>query len=399
MGMIINTNIMAINAQRNLSSTNIKLGRALEKLSSGLRINRAADDAAGLAISEKMRSQIRGMRQGMRNAQDAISMIQTTEGAMAEVHAILQRMRELSVQAANSTLSADDRTAIGTEVIALKSEIDNIANRVTFNGLSMLTGALSTTNAGTGTADVGTVLGTGGNAVISAVNVTNARPGTTYTLTKIDADTIRLSNDSGDGVLIDLDVPAGTLAGVSNVLTMKFVGGGHDLDLSVTGDSTKTIANVLVDLDTLTVITAAGSGGATFRVGADVGQDISVTFEDNRTTNLGITNTLAALVVDDQSVSSVAKANDLLTAVDEAVVQVSGRRARLGAAQNQIEAAINSLGVVVENLSASESRVRDADIAVVSSELVARQIMQQAGVAVLSQANASVQSVLVLLQA
>ena len=399
MGMIINTNIMAINAQRNLSATNLKLGRALEKLSSGLRINRAADDAAGLAISEKMRSQIRGMRQGMRNAQDAISMIQTTEGAMAEVHAILQRMRELSVQAANSTLSSDDRTAIGTEVLALKSGIDNIANRVTFNGLSMLTGALSTTNAGTGTADVGTVLTTGGNAVISAVDVTNARPGTIYTLTKIDADTIRLSNDSGDGVLIDVDVPAGALAAINNVLSVKFVGGGHDVNLVVTGDGTKTIANVLVDLDTLTVITAAGSGGATFRVGADVGQDISVTFEDNRTTNLGITNTLFVLVVDDQSVSSVAKANDLLTAVDEAVVQVSGRRARLGAAQNQVEAAINSVGVVVENLSASESRVRDADIAEVSSELVARQIMQQAGVAVLSQANASVQSVLALLQA
>ena len=397
MGMIINTNIMAINAQRNLNVTSLKLGRALEKLSSGLRINRAADDAAGLAISEKMRSQIRGMRQGTRNAQDAVSMIQTAEGAMAEVHAILQRMRELSVQAANSTLSSEDRTSIGTEILSIKQEIDNIAGRVTFNGLSLLTGALSTTNAGTGTAAVGTSLATGGAATISAVNVQNARPGTIYTLTKIDADTIRLSNDQ-DSILIDLDVAGADLSTYSNALPLKFNGGGHDLQISITGVGTKTIANTLIDLDTLTVITAAGSGGATFRVGADVGQDVSVTFEDNRSTNLGTTNTIAALVTDDQSVSTIAKANDLLTAVDEAVVQVSSRRARLGAAQNQVEAAINSLGVVIENLSASESRIRDADIAEVSSELVSRQIMQQAGVAVLAQANTSLQSVLALLQ-
>jgi flagellin-like hook-associated protein FlgL len=145
--MIINTNVMALNAQRNLASTNIRLGRALEKLSSGLRINRAADDAAGLAISEKMRSQIRGMRQGSRNAQDGISMIQTAEGAMSEVHELLQRMRELSVQAGNSTLSTQDRTSIGTEIQALKTEIDNIANRVTFNGLSLLTGTLAVSTA------------------------------------------------------------------------------------------------------------------------------------------------------------------------------------------------------------------------------------------------------------
>ena len=160
MGMFINTNVAAIGAQRNLSVTGAKMGRALERLSSGLRINRAADDAAGLSISEGLRSQIRGLKQASRNAQDGVSMIQTAEGALTETHALLQRMRELTVQAANSTLGANDRTAIGTEIQTLTAEIDNIATRTKFNGQSLLTGALSTTQTG-GTAVVGVVAGHG----------------------------------------------------------------------------------------------------------------------------------------------------------------------------------------------------------------------------------------------
>src|SRR3990170_6569127 len=123
MAMIINTNVSALNAQRNLSVTNDKMGKTLEKLSSGLRINRAADDAAGLAISEKMRAQVRGMQQGLRNAQDGVSMVQTAEGALNETHSILQRMRELTVQAGNTTLSTSDRQAIGDELLALRNEV------------------------------------------------------------------------------------------------------------------------------------------------------------------------------------------------------------------------------------------------------------------------------------
>ncbi|MCB1188723.1 flagellin, partial [bacterium] len=152
--MIINTNVAALNAQRNLSNTSGSMGKTLEKLSSGLRINRAADDAAGLAISEKMRAQVRGMQQGQRNAQDGVSMLQTAEGALNEVHTILQRVRELSVQAGNSTLSSSDRTAIGEEMVALRSEIDNISQRTRFNGLNLLNGSLATTlDSGTSTAD------------------------------------------------------------------------------------------------------------------------------------------------------------------------------------------------------------------------------------------------------
>src|SRR5262245_54152348 len=141
MAMIINTNVSALNAQRNLSITSGKMSKTLEKLSSGLRINRAADDAAGLAISEKMRSQIRGMQQGLANAQDGVSMVQTAEGALDETHNILQRLRELSVQAGNTTLSSSDRTAIGDEMVALRSEIDNISTRTRFNGQQLLNGS------------------------------------------------------------------------------------------------------------------------------------------------------------------------------------------------------------------------------------------------------------------
>ncbi len=396
MGMFINTNVAAIGAQRNLSVTGAKMGKALERLSSGLRINRAADDAAGLSISEGLRSQIRGLKQGSRNAQDGVSMIQTAEGALTETHALLQRMRELTVQAANSTLGANDRTAIGTEIQTLTAEIDNIATRTKFNGQSLLTGALSTTQTG-GTAAVGTALATGATAVISAVDVSGAKASATYTLTRVGA------AGAGTGVTLSNNLDATTVTvvadptiGADGTMTLNFSLSGHSIKMTINGATGKTAANVYDDLTTKT-ITTGGSGSATFRVGADVNQDISVTFSDNRTTALG-TTTIASLVTDSQNVSTTAKANALLTAIDEGIVTVSSNRAKLGAAQNQVEAAINSLGVAVENMSASESRIRDADVAEVSTELVTRQIMQQAGVAVLSQANTSSQAVLSLLQ-
>ena len=148
------TNVSAINAQRNLSSTGMKMGKVLEKLSSGYRINRAADDAAGLGISEKMRAQIRGNTQAIRNAQDGISMIQTAEGAMDEVHSILQRMRELGVQAANDTYDTAARTSIGTELVQLRTEIDRIANATNFNGQNLLTGTLTGTLGGATATDL-----------------------------------------------------------------------------------------------------------------------------------------------------------------------------------------------------------------------------------------------------
>jgi flagellin len=391
--MIINTNVMAINAQRNLSITSGKLGKALEQLSSGQRINRSADDAAGLAISEKMRSLIRGLQQGSRNGQDGISMIQTAEGALSEVHNILQRMRELAVQAGNSTLSTSDRTAIGEEMLTLRNEIDNIAARTKFNGLNLLTGSLSTSQSG-GTLITGLALSTTVDAAVSSVDVSKLRPGTTYTFSQVDADTARLSDGTTS---VDVDIADATV-GADGTLSISF-NGAIQATVTVVGAAAKTTDDVLADLDGQTIITAAGSGSASFRVGAEATDQIAVSFDDMRASAIGtVGDTVADLVTDNTSVSDITKASTLMTSLDQAIGDVSSVRAKLGAAQNQIEAAVNSLGVVAENLAASESRIRDADIAKVSSQMVSAQIMQQAGVSVLSQANSSAQAVLKLLQ-
>ncbi len=394
MPLIINTNVQALNAQRNLGATGAKMGKALEQLSSGLRINRAADDAAGLAISEKLRSQVRGLNQGARNAQDGISMIQTAEGALNEVHGMLQRMRELAVQAGNSTLGANDRTAIGEEMLTLTNEIDNTASRTKFNGLSLLTGALSTSNAGTGTLAVGTALATTASATVSAVDVSKLKAGTTYTFTKVDSDTARLSDGTTS---VDVDIADATLA-ADGALTISF-SGAHQASITVVGAAAKTTDDVLTDLNGLTIITSGGSGTATYQVGAQSSDTITVDYADMRSAAIGTGGSeIGVLVTDNTSVSTVAKANTLLASIDTSIQDVSTQRAKFGASQNQIEAAINSLGVAAENLSASESRIRDADIAQVSTKLVSAQIMQQAGVSVLAQANSSAQIVSTLLQ-
>ena len=198
MAMIINTNVSALNAQRNLSVTNDKMGKTLEKLSSGLRINRAADDAAGLAISEKMRAQIHGMQQGQRNAQDGVSMLQTAEGALNETHSILQRIRELAVQAGNTTLSTSDRQAIGEEMVALRSEIDNISTRTRFNGQSLLNGSLAVSvNTGASDLDGDSYANGGATTSVSSINVGNAEGGTTFTLNDEGAGGVSLTSTNG----------------------------------------------------------------------------------------------------------------------------------------------------------------------------------------------------------
>jgi len=379
------TNVGAINAQRNLNATSLKMGKVLEKLSSGYRINRAADDAAGLGISEKMRSQIRGNQQALRNAQDGISMIQTAEGAMDEIHSILQRARELAVQAANGTMDAAARTSIGTELVQLQQEIDRIASTTQFNGRFLLNGSLTTTQSG-GTAQAGTVVVAGTNTSITKVDVSGAAPGTTFTLS---AAANALTVDDGNGNSQTITV--GDIAvGGSSVLTFDKFG----IKITVASVDGETGANVAGGLDGETIITAAGDGSAVFQVGANVGNTMAVSFEDvSAQSGLGLSVWTADTVVAD-----LAAANNVITQIDAAIDTLNTRRSNLGAAQNRLEHTIASLGVAVENLTASESRIRDADIAALSSQMVSSQILQQAGVAVLAQANQSAQAVLSLLR-
>ena len=395
MGLSINTNVQALNAQRNLNMTNIKMGRAMERVASGLRINRAADDAAGLAISEKLRAQVRGMQQASRNAQDGISMVQTAEGSLAEVHSILQRQRELTVQAGNSSLSSSDRTAIGEELLALKNEVDRIATATSFNGQNLLTGALTTALDGTSEIKVGTAIS---NNVVAAVDVGGANAGTTYNFTYV-AGTNALTLTNATTSLAETITFGSAGAAGDKVLSFSTLG----ISVTLTGPAEAAADNIRVALDagaTDDIITAAGSGAASFQVGANAGQTIAATFGDMRTTAIGsgAGNQLADKIADNQAVSTIAKADALITVLDDAIADVSTQRGTLGAVQNRMESTINALGVSIENLSASESRIRDADIASVSSDLVTAQILQQAGISVLSQANQAPQAALALLQ-
>ncbi len=393
MSVRINTNIEALNAQRNLSMTALNFGKSVERLSSGLRINRAADDAAGLSISEKLRSQVKGLNQAIRNAQDGISMIQTGEGALNEVHTILQRMRELSVQASNDTLSTDDRKAVGDELVALKAEIDRVSTTTKFNGKALLSGALSTSLAAGSGAKIGSAAGA---TMIDKLDVSGAQAGTAYTITNSGAAVTLTATING--ATVSQTVNAALMAANSQQ-TLSFSNLGIKIELvSTAGETAANIAGGLTALANVT--TAAGSGSATMLIGADAGQTVSVSFSQIASTNLGsgAGSYLSDLITDNTSVDTSAKAGTLITSIDAAVTAVSTQRSNLGSVQNRLEHTIANLGVAAENLATSESRVRDLDVASEMVSFTKSQILQQAGTAILAQANQAPQSILSLLR-
>ena len=392
------TNVAALNGQRNLNITAVKMGKVLEKLSSGYRINRAADDAAGLGISEKMRAQIRGTSQAIRNAKDGISMIQTAEGAMDEIHSILQRMRELGVQAANDTNDTAARTSIGTEIMQLRTEIDRIANATNFNGQNLLTGALTGTLGGASATDL-VVNDAVGAAIATEINVAGAKPGT-YTFSyNASTDELTLTGPSGQAQVITLSAIA-----ANGSQTLNFNQLGISIKLASTaGETADNIGAALTAASDDTIV-VTGSGAAALQVGANTtSYDVmNVSFNDVRATQSTGLNLLSGGGVDWTSSSTIVASNTAAQAfidqIDAAITTLNTRRSDLGAAQNRLEHTVNSLGVAVENLTASESRIRDADVAELSTQMVSNQILQQAGTAVLAQANQSSQAVLSLLR-
>lgn len=279
MGLRINTNTASLTAQRNLSNTTEQLQRSMARLSSGLRITRAADDAAGLAISERFRAEVRGLQQAQRNALDGISMLQIAEGAAQEISNNLVRMRELAMQASNGTLGSEERTLISNEYEELLEEIDRVADSTTFNGTQVL-------------------------------------------------------NDSSGSVSFQV--------GTGNVATVD----------RITVDTTD--------------VTSTG-----LSLGAD-------------------------LIAGDAA--DPAAAQSALAVIDAAITTLSTERAAFGTAQNRLESTVRSISVMVENTSAAESRIRDVDVALETANLTKSQVLQQAGIAVLAQANVSSQSALALLQ-
>jgi flagellin len=380
MGMRINQNIAAMNSYRNLSVTEGQFSKSLEKLSSGFRINRAADDAAGLAISEKLRGQVSGLNQASANAQNGISLIQTAEGALNESHSILQRMRELAVQSSNDTNTSQDRGQIQKEVDQLSQELTRIGNTTEFNTKSLLNGDNATTGL---TFQIGANEGQSltvkiGDVRAEALGVAGvATPATTEV-------TGGLKADGTTAVAVTTDSLGGTLAsGTYTVGAAPTAGTTYDV---------KDASNAVVGTydSATTTFTSAADATKTVKFGADLGAsgtfavgDVAATYDSAKGLDVS---------------SSAAAASKAITTLQTAIDTVSDQRSTLGAVQNRLDHTINNLGVAAENLAASESRIRDTDMAAEMMKFTRAQILSQAGTSMLAQANQAPQGVLSLLR-
>ena len=398
--MVVQHNLSAMNANRMLNVTTSAQSKSTEKLSSGYRINRAGDDAAGLKISEKMRSQIRGLDKASSNAQDGISLIQTAEGALNESHSILQRMNELAVQGANDTNESIDRDAINEELSALTSELDRIASTTQFNKQNLLDGNFTSKNLQVGAnsdqkisisidAMNSTALGLHNIAGSTSQSQTGKKV-TGFTFGKYSVDVN--STDSFS------DQKASAINGLQDAVSQAANSTGYMRQLDL-----ETGSAYYVGADTNTRYSAASAAMA-----ADLSNmkaAISDGITDNGATYANTENVIAknttvgeATTLTDPSVKDYASANATIDAVQKAINQVSSQRSALGALQNRLEHTVSNLDNVSENTSSAESRIRDTDMA---SEMVTyskNNILAQAGQSMLAQANQSTQGVLSLLQ-
>jgi flagellin len=493
MAQVINTNIASLSAQNSLNKSQNSLQTSLERLSSGLRINSAKDDAAGLAIVDRMTSQIRGLNQAVRNANDGLSVAQTAEGALQESSNLLQRMRELAIQSANDSNAATDRANIQKEVAQLQAELNRIADNTTFNGKNLLDGsfaaqsfqvgsnagetisvsitagratdlgaqqATSATNVGAiavaadlttgnGVAAGGTLDITGpdgpasvtvvaGDSAFDLANKVNTFTSSDTTPTGVSAtastsvtlDTVAqsglisftLSSSNAAGTVGSSQVISTTLSTTSDLTSLATeinnasASTGVSAVLSADKASIELVQESGYDINILD--TSAAATGAVFNVGGGtildgsndsivVGGQVSFssgggfTVADGTTGTsvLGAASTGSTLSsVADINVSTKQGSNDALSVLDQALASITDSRASLGAIQNRLESTISNLASISENVSAARSRVQDADFAAETAELTRSQILQQAGISVLSQANALPQQVLSLLQ-
>ncbi len=399
MAQVINTNVMSLNAQRNLNTTNSSLATSIQRLSSGLRINSARDDAAGLAISERFTTQIRGLDVAVRNANDGISLAQTAEGAMVEVGNNLQRIRELAVQSANASNSQSDRDALNAEVNQLLSEIDRVANQTSFNGTKLLDGSFS-----------GALFQVGPNAgqtiAINSIVDTNI-------------DTIGRAGFAADMNIVAATGTAATAAGKLSGLTVSVQADGAaaatpitfpDIDIAIgdtPADLNRKITQALNEKLDQTGLYASISGTNIKLESLKAGQTITAGNGGTMTGGTGLTFAGGALVApttqnfqhaQDLDVRSFAGAQRALEIIDKALTSVNNSRADMGAIQNRFSSTISNLSTTSENLSASRGRILDTDYAKETAELARTQILKQAGTAMLAQANQLPQDVLSLLK-
>lgn len=374
MGLRINQNIEATNAYRNLSVTQGQLSKSMEKLSSGFRINRAADDAAGLAISEGLRSQVGGLNVAVRNAQDGISVVQTAEGALTEVHSILQRMRDLAVQASNDSNNSEARANINAEATQLQSELTRIGNSTNFNGTKLLDGSTTTMNFQVGAdgdshSNIAVNLSSA-NVVSIAANLGSA--GAEFATVTPTAVTGAMAFSATDGTTTDTATVTLGAAGTYTTVQQVADALNEDTSFSASFSASVNADNELVvsNKNGLTMATAApGTGVAA-----------------------------GTAVAGGLSFATHADAQAAINTIDTQISAVSTARANLGAYQNRLEHTIANVNVAIENLSASESRIRDTDMAAEMMKFTKNNILSQAGTAMLAQANSAPQGVLQLLR-
>ncbi|AHY59083.1 flagellin [Stenotrophomonas rhizophila] len=396
MAQVINTNTMSLNAQRNLSTSGSSLATTIQRLSSGSRINSAKDDAAGLAISERFGTQIRGTDVAIRNANDGISLAQVAEGSLTEIGNNLQRVRELAVQASNATNSASDRKALQAEVTQLVSEIDRVAKQSDFNGTKLLDGSFSSqlfqvgANAGQAIA-IDKVVDAKANALGGAKFDANALaladPGT-----NADFKTTGMKINGVD--IADVEVKQGATAADTGRASREALVSAINAKIGETGVYAEVNGTTGV---TLTSVKDSTNTDGTFKaITATPGTWTGATAPT-------FTATLAAAApankfASELDVSTVKGAQQALEIVDKALGSINNTRADLGAIQNRFTSVVANLQTSTENLSASRSRIRDTDFAKETAELTRTQILQQAGTAMLAQANQVPQNVLSLLR-
>ena len=401
MGMSINTNVVSINAQRNLGLSGNSLATSMQRLSSGLRVNSAKDDAAGLAIAERMNTQVKGLAVASRNANDGISLAQTAEGALGKVGDMLQRMRELAVQSGNATNSKTDREALQAELKQLRDEVDRVAKTTSFNGAKLLdgsfTGAVFQVGANSGdNITVGalantkvdklgkSMYGTTEVTSLSATNVSGAAVTGTITITvkgannaagissTLAADSTRTEEEALGQILAEINAKSAD-TGVTAFLEKD--GSKYTISYRSTSDTAGTVA-----VATITVAGASGTLNSALSVGTS-----SITATD-------------AVGIDKVDIGTQAGAWEALQRIDKAIDKVNTARGELGAIQTRFEKTVDNIDIQSENLTAARGRVVDADFAQETANLSRTQILQQAGTAMVAQANQLPQQVLTLLR-
>ena len=382
MTQVINTNVMSLNAQRNLATSSGELSVSLQRLSSGLRINGAKDDAAGLAISQRFTAQIRGLSTAIRNAGDAVSLTQTAEGALGSVTSNLQRMRELAVQASNGTNSQVDRDALNAEYGQLRSEVQRVADQTVFAGVKLLDGSFSGVNFQVG-ANVGEVI-----TIQSLANVSTGALGGTFTR-------------------VEGSVAAGSITGFATAIAAGglTVNGTSVGAIAAAGSAQERAGQLVSAINAISATTGVGAsydaatGNYTLSSGAAItvaGASATVVLSGFAAGSVGTSTSTTGM--NSTNVQSFTASQQAIGVLYNALTSVNSSRATIGAINSRFDSVISNLRSTTENLSASRSRIQDTDFAQETARLTRAQVLQQAGVAMLAQANAAPQQVLSLLR-